>query len=31
MINGTLDECIEAGCVERTFNNVAMKDTFIER
>jgi hypothetical protein len=31
MIKGTLDECIEAGCVEGTFNDVAMENAFIER
>jgi len=31
MVKGTLDECIEAGCVESTFDDVAMNDTFLER
>jgi hypothetical protein len=31
MVEGTLDECIEAGCVESTFEDVTMEDTFFER
>jgi hypothetical protein len=31
MVKGTLNELIEAGCVERAFNYVAMEDTFLER
>jgi hypothetical protein len=31
MIEGTLDECIETGCVESTFNDVAIEDAFFER
>jgi hypothetical protein len=30
-VKGTLDECIEAGCVKRTFKDVAMEDTLFER
>ena len=28
---GTLNECIETGCVESTFNDVAMENTFLKR
>ena len=31
MLEGMLDECIEAGCVKRTFDNVTMEDALIER
>ena len=31
MVKGTLNECIETGCVERTFNDVAIEDTFLKR
>jgi hypothetical protein len=31
MIEGTLDEGIEAGCVESAFDDVAMEDAFFER
>jgi hypothetical protein len=31
MVEGTLNECIEAGCVKRTFEDVTMEDTLIER
>jgi hypothetical protein len=31
MVEGTLDECIETGCVKRTFEDVTMEDAFIER
>jgi hypothetical protein len=31
MIKDMLNEFIEAGCVERAFNDVTMEDTFLER
>jgi hypothetical protein len=31
MIKGMFDECIEAGCVESTFDDGAMEDTFFKR
>jgi hypothetical protein len=31
MVEGTLNECREAGCVKRTFDDIAMEDTFFER
>jgi hypothetical protein len=31
MNEGTLDECIEGGCVESTFDDVAVENAFFER
>jgi hypothetical protein len=31
MIEGTLDEGIEAGCVESAFDDVTMENAFFER
>ena len=31
MNEGTLDECIKAGCVKSTFDDVAMENTFFKR